>query len=297
MPEVTNIEDLRRGVAELNLQHALGDPYAVDQINEAVESDSFDEAKARIIEVLHGLEAVSLGGFPIGVELDLVEMVGFDYWSDLHDRPAVHRWLFGLVLAHLMNLRIAWLLTGFAWAVRSGLEFAKPDYYEPVTLLDWAAVISYSIAWLLSAGAALLLARDLEARLVRLVAVVFAVAASTAGLANVVEDAFDQSWGGTPYVIGFLVAWIALIPFAGLVWRTKARRMALLPVALFASIALFNMGGGLVALIVASAFAIAPGWFGLRCRSDQRSDHWSDFPGVPGETLRLSTDYDTAIRW
>lgn len=79
MPEVTNIEDLRRGVAELNLQHALGDPYAVDQINEAVESDSFEEAKARIIEVLRGLEAVSLGGFPIGAELDLVEMVGFDY--------------------------------------------------------------------------------------------------------------------------------------------------------------------------------------------------------------------------
>ncbi len=79
MPQVTNIEDLRRGVAALNLQYALGDPYAVDQINEAVESDSFEEAKARIIEVLHGLEAVSLGGFPIGVELDLVEMVGFDY--------------------------------------------------------------------------------------------------------------------------------------------------------------------------------------------------------------------------
>lgn len=79
MPEVTNIEDLRRGVAELNLEQALGDPYSVDQINAAVESDSFEEAKARIIEVLQGLQAVSLGGFPIGAELDLVEMVGFDY--------------------------------------------------------------------------------------------------------------------------------------------------------------------------------------------------------------------------
>lgn len=79
MPEVTNIEDLRRGVAELNLEQALGDAYSVDQINEAVESDSFEEAKARIIEVLQGLQAVSLGGFPIGAELDLVEMVGFDY--------------------------------------------------------------------------------------------------------------------------------------------------------------------------------------------------------------------------
>ena len=154
-----------------------------------------------------------------------------------------------------------WVLTGLVWAVRSVQAFAKPDYYEPVSLLDWAAVVSYSIAWMLSAVAVLLLARDIGSSRVRLVALVCAVGATIAGLANLVEDAFDQSWGATPYVIGFLVAWIALVPLAGLVWRTGARRMAVLPVALFASIALFNVGGGLIVLVVASAFALAPGWF------------------------------------
>ena len=78
MPEVTNIEDLRRGIAELSLQHTLGDPDAAYEIGEALESDSLEEAKARISEVLRGLQAVSVGGFPVGAEFDLVMMVGFD---------------------------------------------------------------------------------------------------------------------------------------------------------------------------------------------------------------------------
>lgn len=78
MPEVTNITDLRRGIGELGLEHTLGDPDAVDEINEAMKSDNLEDAKAGIIEVLRGLQVVSLGGFPLGAELDLVEMVGFD---------------------------------------------------------------------------------------------------------------------------------------------------------------------------------------------------------------------------
>jgi hypothetical protein len=78
MPEAMNIEDLRRGITELNLQHTLGDPDAAYEIGEAVESDSLEEAKARITEVLRGLQAVSIGGFPVGAEFDLVMMVGFD---------------------------------------------------------------------------------------------------------------------------------------------------------------------------------------------------------------------------
>lgn len=166
-----------------------------------------------------------------------------------------------MVLVPAMTTRVAWLLAGLAWAARSVMEFARPDYYEPVTLLDWSAVVSYSIAWLLSAAAVLLLARDLGTRPVRVIAVIFAVAATVAGLANLVEDALDQAWGGTPYVVGFLVAWIALLPLAVAVWRTGARRVALLPMALFAAIALFNSGGGIILLLAASGFALAPRWF------------------------------------
>jgi len=78
MPVATNIEDLRRGIGELGLEQTLGDPDAIDEINEALESDNVEKAKAGIAETLRGLQATSLGGFPLGVELDLVELVGFD---------------------------------------------------------------------------------------------------------------------------------------------------------------------------------------------------------------------------
>ena len=160
-----------------------------------------------------------------------------------------------------MTTRVAWLLTGLAWAGRSLLELARPNYYDPVSPLDWAAVLSFSLAWLLSALAVLLLCRDLGAAPVRAIGLLFAIAASVAGLANLVEDALGQSWGGTPYVVGFLVAWISLIPLAIVIWASGARRFAILPVSLFASIALFNTGGGLLILVVATALVLAGRWF------------------------------------
>ncbi len=160
-----------------------------------------------------------------------------------------------------MTTRLAWLLAGIAWAVRSLLELARPNYYDPVNLLDWAAVLSFSLAWLLSALAVLLLCRVVGTRSVRAIGLVFAIAAVVAGVANLAEDALGQSWGSAPYIVGFLVAWLSLIPLAIAIWISPARRAALLPLALFGSIALFNAGGGLLILVVAAAYAIAGRWF------------------------------------
>jgi hypothetical protein len=160
-----------------------------------------------------------------------------------------------------MATRAAWLLAGIAWAVRSLLELARPNYQDPVNPLDWAAVLSFSLAWILSASAALLLCRDVGARSVRAIGLLFAIAAIVAAVANLAEDALGQSWGGVPYIVGFLVAWLSLIPLAIAIWLSPARRAALLPLALFGSIALFNVGGGLLILVVAAAYAIAGRWF------------------------------------
>ncbi len=88
-----------------------------------------------------------------------------------------------------------------------------------------------------------------------------AIAAVVAGVANLAEDALGQSWGGVPYIVGSLVAWLSLIPLAIAIWPSPARRAALLPLALFGSIALFNAGGGLLIFVVAAAYAIAGRWF------------------------------------
>lgn len=156
-----------------------------------------------------------------------------------------------------MTTRAAWLLAGIAWAVRSLLEFARPNYYDPVNMLDWAAVLSFSLAWLLSAAAVLLLSRDVGTRSVRAIGLLFAIAAVVAGVANLAEDALRQSWGGVPYIVGFLGAWLSLIPLTIAIWLSPARRAALLPLALFGSIALFNGGGGLLILVAAAAHVLA----------------------------------------
>ena len=78
MPEAMDMDQLRQGVERIDLEHTLGDyDVDIDQIRNALELDSVDEAKAAIARVLRALRAVSEGGFPVGVEADLAELVGF----------------------------------------------------------------------------------------------------------------------------------------------------------------------------------------------------------------------------
>ena len=71
------MEALRRGVEEIDPADTLDYAAEVDQIYQALELSSVEEAKAAIVEVLKALRAVSESGFPVGAEADLVELVGF----------------------------------------------------------------------------------------------------------------------------------------------------------------------------------------------------------------------------
>jgi hypothetical protein len=78
MPEAMEMAELRRGVEQIDLDNTLGDyEEEVEQIRVALESSSVDEAKAAIADVLRALRVVSESGFPVGVEADLAELVGF----------------------------------------------------------------------------------------------------------------------------------------------------------------------------------------------------------------------------
>ena len=72
---------LRDGVDQIDLEHTLGDdlePY-VGQIRAALELDRVEDAKAAIADVLRvmRLGEAAEGGFPIGAEADLADLVGF----------------------------------------------------------------------------------------------------------------------------------------------------------------------------------------------------------------------------
>lgn len=80
MHEAQNLTELRQGIEQIDLEDTLGS-YDVDitQIREALELEQFEEAKAAIVDVLTALQAASEGGFPVGVEIDLADLVGFVY--------------------------------------------------------------------------------------------------------------------------------------------------------------------------------------------------------------------------
>jgi hypothetical protein len=79
MSEAKTMEELRQGLEQLDLEDTLGD-YDVDveQIRGALELGSVDEAKAAIREVLSALQVISFGGFPVGDQIVLADLVGFD---------------------------------------------------------------------------------------------------------------------------------------------------------------------------------------------------------------------------
>ena len=154
--------------------------------------------------------------------------------------------------------RVIWLLTGAAWAGRSLVEFAHPDYFDPVTALDWTAVWLYSAALLLFAPSLVLLGRLATSRSVMTFAAISAIGALVAGGANAIEDGFSVAIGGTLYVVGFMTMWLALLPLAVTLYRAPCSRLAGLSVLLFVGVLLFNLGGGLLILGGLGALAIAP---------------------------------------
>ena len=78
MPEARDMDELRRGLERIDLEHTLGD-YESDiaHIRDALDLGRVEDAKAAIVAVLRVLRAVSESGFPVGAEADLAELVGF----------------------------------------------------------------------------------------------------------------------------------------------------------------------------------------------------------------------------
>jgi hypothetical protein len=157
--------------------------------------------------------------------------------------------------------RVVWLLTGVAWGARSVIGFAGPDYWEPETALDWASIWSYSIAWLLTAPAVLLIGRAVPSRSVLVAAIVTAVGAVMAGAANGIEDGFGMSSLGTWYVVGFFVGAFGILAMALLLGRAKYVRLAQVCGAFFVGVLLLPLGGGLIVLAVLAWLAAQPDRF------------------------------------
>jgi hypothetical protein len=157
--------------------------------------------------------------------------------------------------------RIVWLLTGGVWATQALVGFAEPDYWDPVTTLDFAAVWLYSAGFLTLALTVTLLGRLVPTRSVRRAAIVMAIAALVTGVANGIEDGLGVKTAGTVYVIGALALLISTLVLVVALGRAGLARLAWMTGGLAFGLLLVSTGGGLIILGMLGALAVRPAWF------------------------------------
>jgi hypothetical protein len=153
---------------------------------------------------------------------------------------------------------LVYLALGLDLTISSIIQVvATPAYWEPVTTVDYVAVWSWSLGFLLLAMAVPLLVRDTAPERATLVAArVVSVAAICAAVANAVEDGVGiESWGSV-YVVGSLTTLGGIIAVAALLGRAGRSRHTAVVLLWLAGMAMTNWGLGFLALI-GSLVAIA----------------------------------------
>jgi hypothetical protein len=149
------------------------------------------------------------------------------------------------------------LLAGGAVAVRSAIGLQDPDYWNPVTPLDYAAVWWHSAALLGSAGVAWLVAW--LARPDRRSAVAAALGGASlvvAAAANALEDALGMKGLGSVYVFGNVVGGFAMIGLTVALIALHARTLALVALAAFFGPFLHASAAGFVVPVIYVWFVI-----------------------------------------
>ncbi|MEO5885046.1 MAG: hypothetical protein ABIQ58_05975 [Candidatus Limnocylindrales bacterium] len=148
-----------------------------------------------------------------------------------------------------MAIAAIYVTMGLSWAGRTLLEFTGPQYYHPVTTLDFVAVWSYSLALGLLGLAVLLLARDARAgRSVMIAALVTGLAALTAAVANGLEDGAGLPGFGSLYVPAVITALLGLITLAILLW-SRGHHKAAMVAGWWCAITGVSFGFGMLVLV------------------------------------------------
>lgn len=155
-------------------------------------------------------------------------------------------------------VRGSYLITvGLTFAIQGVIALQDPDYWEPVTRLDYAAVWTYSLALLLLAPALLILVREAQAGQTAItVAWIMSGAAVLTAVANAIEDAFDLKGMGVFYLLGIMPVLFGQIVLVVSLFKGDRKAFALVP--LFTLLGWFgiNAGGGVVIGVTWAAFGI-----------------------------------------
>lgn len=149
------------------------------------------------------------------------------------------------------------VVVGIAFAIRGVIALGDPDFWDAVSVFDYAAVWTHSLALLLVAPALIILVRRAQAgRAATVVAWIMAAGAALSAVANGIEDGLHLKDFGTLYVLGALPFAYGMILLAVLLGHGARKAFALVPALTFVGGLAYDSGGG---LLVGATWAI----FGL----------------------------------
>jgi hypothetical protein len=117
------------------------------------------------------------------------------------------------VTRHLRVVRTGfWFIACGAFTlVRAAVELTEPVYYDPVSLLDYTAVVLTSAASGALAVALYSWWRTAPFGRLSIVLLVAAIATAAESLGNLLEDGFDSEFGASLYTSGGLTGAVALM--------------------------------------------------------------------------------------
>ena len=124
---------------------------------------------------------------------------------------------------------LAFAIAGALWIVRGALATADPNYYDPTTAVDYASVVTYSLALGTTAVALLLFVGQRADRVPRAAGValiVSAIGGIVAGIANFGEDWLGVSTLSWAYVIAVIPFYLGLTA-AGFILLARRRELRL----------------------------------------------------------------------
>lgn len=113
-----------------------------------------------------------------------------------------------------------WLIgAGALIVIRASIELADPVYWAPTSLLDYAAVVLTTLAWVAAGWAFISWSRSTSIRRCALPLLLAGIGTLVSGIGNLLEDLFDlefggllYSWGGITGALSALLAAALMLP-------------------------------------------------------------------------------------
>lgn len=111
------------------------------------------------------------------------------------------------------------ILSGVLVAGRAVVELTEPVYWNPVSIIDYAAAILTTVAWVVTGVAFILWWQSKPARRVAVLLLVSGAGTAVSGVGNLLEDVFDIEFGEFLFTFGGMVGAIAILG-AAILWLT-----------------------------------------------------------------------------